>query len=293
MRSRVLHTFFALVFALGLAGTGVAPASAITGGTPDTENVYSNVGMIVFYDDGSRFRCTATLISPTLLLTAGHCTFGTEGSTLVDFRPVIDDEPPLDIPRAADPEAGYTAREIQRAGFVSGTGYTHPEYSNFTDLANWNDVGVIVLDRPVDIAPATIAELGTLDAIAPDDLSKTIFRAVGYGTEVRKAETGPQNPQPMTFPLIRRYADMPGQKLTPQILQTNGNENDTRGTGGTCFGDSGGPLLLDGEIVGVTSYGYTSNCRYIDGYQRVDIAVVQDWLATFATTDTGKGGRRG
>ncbi|MGH3370440.1 MAG: S1 family peptidase [Nocardioidaceae bacterium] len=293
MRARVLHTFFALVFALGLAGSGVAPASAITGGTPDTENVYSNVGMIVFYDDGSRFRCTATLISPTLLLTAGHCTFGTEGSTLVDFRPVIDDEPPLDIPRAADPEAGYTAREIQRAGFVSGTGYTHPEYSNFTDLANWNDVGVIVLDRPVDIAPATIAELGTLDAIAPDDLSKTIFRAVGYGTEVRKAETGPQNPQPMTFPLIRRYADMPGQKLTPQILQTNGNENDTRGTGGTCFGDSGGPLLLDGEVVGVTSYGYTSNCRYIDGYQRVDIAVVQDWLATFATTDTGKGGRRG
>jgi hypothetical protein len=98
---------------------------------------------------------------------------------------------------------------------------------------------------------------------------------------VRKADSGPQNPQPMSYPLIRRYVDMPGQKVTPQILQTNGNEKDPFGTGGTCFGDSGGPVFLNGEIVAVTSYGYTNNCRYLGGYQRVDIAVSQDWLATF------------
>jgi hypothetical protein len=50
---------------------------------------------------------------------------------------------------------------------------------------------------------------------------------------------------------------MPGQKLTEQILQTNGNEKDTRGTGGTCFGDSGGPVFLNGVIVAVTSYTFT------------------------------------
>lgn len=59
----------------------------------------------------------------------------------------------------------------------------------------------------------------------------------------------------------------------------NGNPNDNKGTGGTCFGDSGGPAFLNGYLVAVTSYGYTDNCRYIDGYQRVDIKVVQDWLA--------------
>ena len=80
---------------------------------------------------------------------------------------------------------------------------------------------------------------------------------------------------------MRRYVDMPGQKLTPQILQTNGNEHDNAGTGGTCFGDSGGPLFYNGEIVGVTSYGYTSNCRYVDGYQRVDIAIAQEWLSQY------------
>ena len=60
----------------------------------------------------------------------------------------------------------------------------------------------------------------------------------------------------------------------------NGNINDSRGTGGTCFGDSGGPSLVKGVIVTVTSYGRTDNCRYLGGYQRVDIKVVQDWLRT-------------
>ena len=85
----------------------------------------------------------------------------------------------------------------------------------------------------------------------------------------------------MSYPLIRRYVEMPGQKLTDQILQTNGNEHDVFGTGGTCFGDSGGPVFYQGSIVAVTSYGYTDNCRYLGGYQRVDIDDAQNWLAEF------------
>ena len=128
------------------------------------------------------------------------------------------------------------------------------------------------------ITPATIAPRNYLNAYAQPTLNKTIFTSVGYGTEVRKPDSGPQKPTPQSFPLIRRYADQPGQKLTDQIVQMNGNINDTRGTGGTCFGDSGGPSFLNGKLVTVTSYGYTDNCRYLGGYQRVDIPVVQDWL---------------
>ena len=51
--------------------------------------------------------------------------------------------------------------------------------------------------------------------------------------------------------------------------------------GGTCTGDSGGPLFLDGEIVAVTSYGNNDKCLGVVGNQRVDIAVAQDWLAEF------------
>ncbi len=269
---------------LGLTGLAAAPASASTGGTPDGSK-HPNVGLILFYDATGRYRCSATLVSPTILLTAAHCTDGTLGKTLVTFQSVIAEKPPAPFPNAADPSKGYTAAEITKAGYLSGTAYTHPDYSDFTDLDNWNDVGVIKLDQPVTgITPARIAPLNYLDAYAQPRLNRTLFTAVGYGTEVRKPDSGPQKPQPMSYPLIRRYVDMPGQKLTSQILQTNGNPNDPRGTGGTCFGDSGGPVFHNGVVVAVTSYGYTANCRYLGGYQRVDIADAQNWLKTFGLT---------
>lgn len=280
MRTRMLLATAAT--ATLVAGPVAAPASASTGGTIDSTNIYDNVGLIAFYDEAGRYRCSATLVDADTLLTAAHCTFGTDGKTAVTFEWFVDDAAPADLPVAADPEAGYTAEEITDAGYLSGTAYTPESYSNFTDIRNWNDYGVIELDEPVTgIEPAAIADQGTLADIPRRKLRKTLFRAVGYGTEVRQAVDGPRNPTPQSYPIVRRYVDMPGQKLTAQILQTNGNEKDPVGTGGTCFGDSGGPLFYNGEIVGVTSYGYTSNCRYIDGYQRVDIAIAQEWLSQY------------
>jgi hypothetical protein len=257
-----------------------APAAAITGGEPDGDR-HPNVGLILFYDATGRFRCSATLVTPTVLITAAHCTFETLGKTLVTFDSVIAEQPPSPFPVAANPAAGYTAAELEAAGYLSGTAITHPNYSNFTDLDNWNDVGVVVLDKPVTgITPATLAPANYLDAFAQPVLNKTLFDLVGYGTEVRKPEQGAQKPQPMSYPLIRRFTTSPGQKLTPQVVQMNGNPADTKGGGGTCFGDSGGPAFLGGYLVTVTSYGYTDNCRYLGGYQRVDIPVVQNWLSS-------------
>jgi hypothetical protein len=263
-----------------VGGTTLA-ASAITGGDLDG-NGHPNVGMIAFYDGTGRFRCSATLVSPTVLVTAAHCTSGTVGKTAVTFKSVVAEAPPSPLPVAANTAAGYTSAELAAAGYFSGTAHTHPNYSDFTDLKNWNDVGVIVLDAPiVGIAPATIAPTNYLNQFTPNVLSKTLFTAVGYGTEVRQATSGPRKPTPQSYPIVRRVTDEPGQKLTPQVLQVNGNENDPRGGGGTCFGDSGGPSFNGGYQVTVTSYGYTSNCRYLGGLQRIDIPVVQTWLAGF------------
>jgi hypothetical protein len=269
----------AVLAASMLAVLGLAsPAMAITGGEPDG-NQHPNVGLILFYESDGRYRCSATLITPTVLITAAHCTAGTIGKTLVTFDSVIAEQPPTPFPAAANPAAGYTSAEITGAGYISGTAYAHPQYSDFTDLRNWNDVGVIVLDSPVTgIATATLAPVGYLNAYGQPVLNKTLFEPVGYGTEVRKPDSGPQKPQPMSYPLIRRHTTAPGQKLTDQILQLNGNINDTKGGGGTCFGDSGGPIFLNGYLVAVTSYGYTDNCRYLGGYQRVEIPVVRDWV---------------
>ena len=282
MRKNLLAVVVAVLVALGFQ----VPAVASTGGTPTGDNLYRNVGLILSYsEDGFRYRCTATLVRDDLLLTAAHCTDGVVGKVLVDFDSTIvagDTKPDVSPFPTADPKTGYTTSQLQDAGFESGDAYTHPQYSDFTDMKNWNDVGVVKLDRPVtDITPATIAGLGTLDAIGQNNLSKTLFRAVGYGTEVRKADSGPQKPTPMDYPLIRRYVDMPGQKLTPQILQTNGTSTNGKDTGTTCFGDSGGPVFYNGEVVAVTSYGNNDVCRGVSGYQRVDILAAQDFLGGY------------
>jgi hypothetical protein len=282
----------ALTAILGLVTVPALTATAITGGEADG-NGHPNVGVILFYDsaDHFRYRCTATLVTKNVLLTAAHCTAGTQGRTIVNFDSVIADAAPSGIPAAPDAkadgssESGYTQTGAFKDGrgrtWYSGVAHAHPDYSDFTDLKNWNDVGVVVLDVAPGMAPAKLAPTNYLDTVARRDLAHTLFTIVGYGTEVRKPDSGPQAPTPMSYPLIRRVAEAPGQKLTPQILQVNGNPNDVRGTGGSCFGDSGGPTFKDGYQVTVTSYGYTSNCRYLDGLQRVDIPVVQDWLATF------------
>ncbi len=264
-----------------LLSVAAVPALAITGGEPDGDG-HPNVAMIVFYDATGRYRCSATLASPTVLVTAAHCTDGTVGKTAVTFDSFIAETGPSPLPVAADPAAGYTSTELAAAGLLSGTAYTHPNYSNFTDTKNWNDVGVIVLDSPVaGIAPSPLAPTNYLNQFKQPKLNHTLFTVVGYGTEVRKLNGTTGQPVPMSYPLIRRVTDSVGQKLTPQILQMNGNINDTRGGGGTCFGDSGGPVFKDGYLVADTSYGYTYNCRYLGGYQRVDIPVVQSWLATY------------
>src|SRR5215207_2251602 len=147
MRKTLLAAFAAIITVSGLA-FAAAPAQASTGGAPDGD-LHPDVGLIAFYDGEGRWRCSATLVSPTVVITAAHCTLGTLGKTLVTFDRFLDGAPPSFLPTATDPAVGYTAEELAAAGYISGTAHTHPEYSDFTDTRNWNDVGVIVLDEPV------------------------------------------------------------------------------------------------------------------------------------------------
>jgi Trypsin len=291
----VFRSVAVAIVGIGALIGAITPATAITGGVEDTDNTYSNVGMVVFYQPDGRFRCSGTLIAPRVFLTAAHCTFQDIGQVIVTFDPEISrtaEESEIDIPRAADDSGpddavsavGYVPGDIVPPAYEGeqtwflGTPRTHPQYSDFTDLRNWNDSGVIILDTAPGLPTAPLAPENYLNDFQQPVLNTTEFLVIGYGTEVRQADSGPQTPTPMRQPIVRRYTTEIGQKLTDQILQTNGNEHDPRAGGGTCFGDSGGPAMHGGYVVGDTSYGYTNNCRYLSGYQRVDIPVVRNWL---------------
>jgi len=291
---KVVRPFAVVLLAVATLLSVAGPAGAVTGGQEDTDNDFPSVGMVVFYQPDGRFRCSGTLIAPRVFLTAAHCTYLDIGKVAVTFDQEIsrtEEEAEIDIPRAADDsgpddavsEIGFTTADItppKYAGeqtYVLGTPLTHPDYSDFTDLKNWNDTGVVILDTAVSLPSVPLATANYVDLLPQKQFNKTLFTAVGYGTEVRSEEP-PRKPVPEREPIVRRWTTEPGQKYNAQILQTQGNVNDKRGGGGTCFGDSGGPLLLNGFLVGDTSYGFNDQCRYIDGYQRVDVPVVRNWV---------------
>src|SRR5215204_341910 len=129
------RALMALMAVLTIGLYAALPAAAITGGTIDSNGTYSNVGMIAYYDAEGRWRCSATLVTPTVLLTAAHCTHGTVGRTIVSFKLLTDDAAPSDVPRAPDDNAtpptgtsktGYTTGQSLPTGWYRGTASTHP-----------------------------------------------------------------------------------------------------------------------------------------------------------------------
>lgn len=58
-------------------------------------------------------------------------------------------------------------------------------------------------------------------------------------------------------------------------------------TGGTCFGDSGGPTFDNTDstmLVAVTSFGYSPNCTGVGGASRLDQPDDLEFLAGFGIT---------
>lgn len=271
----------AFVVVAMLAGA-ISPAGAITGGEPDG-NGHPNVAMMVYYQPDGRFRCSATLVSPTVLVTAAHCTEGVRGKTIVTFESV---SPAL--PRAADDtgngqsQTGYTTPV---PGWLTGTSHTHPLWDGELQLNDLHDVGVIVLDAPyTDATPATLPPLNYLETLSQGNggLNKQTFELVGYGVYFDKPAEGPQKPVAVRD-LTRRFTTAVGQNATSQVLKLAENKNDSRGGGGSCFGDSGGPVFQGGYLVADTSFGASQFCRSFGGYYRLDIADARAFLDDFVT----------
>jgi secreted trypsin-like serine protease len=163
-------------------------------------------------------------------------------------------------------------------GDVGGTPYTHPQYN--PSAFYLYDLGVVVLDKPYKLSEyGALPEEGVLDQLATErNLLDVTFTAVGYGLQ-------------KSFPDAASWKDQ-AEKVRmvayPHLIQINTiNTGDfsvllsnNAATGGTCFGDSGGPNFIDATNVigGVTSFGLNDACGGTGGVYRLDTADDLDWL---------------
>ncbi len=240
-------------------------SSTITDGTLDG-NRHPAVVLIIMDVGGSpAFRCSGTLIAPKLALTAGHCA-GEPG----EFSGVR-------IFTESDVENGNNNYPFPGPNTIEATGWhAHPLFSESAFFRH--DVGVILLSKAVKLAAGkygTLPAANQLDALPHG--SNTTFTAVGYGLQRI-------NPVFVEAEKIRMFAQ-------PHLIQINtGFTGDyslllsnNASTGGTCFGDSGGPNYLGTSniIAGVTSFGLNGNCAGTGGVFRMDRQNVLDFVKQF------------
>jgi secreted trypsin-like serine protease len=264
---RRLLVLMAIALALALAA---GPAAAVTYGEPDG-NAHPYVGLVVFYDEDGEpmHRCSGTLLSATVFLTAGHCTFGAT-SAQVWFDPVVTTE------------SGYPF-----TGGVTGTPYTHPGYDEFATFPNTSDLGIVVLDRRVKLSTyGRLPSLGFLDSLATKRGQQAItFTVVGYGLQEVKPNFSALRER---FRASQQLTDLrsaltDGYNLRATNAPGEGTGDGQTPAGGTCFGDSGGPVFYGNTniIVGVTSFGLNENCKGGDYAYRTDIANAQNFIYSF------------
>ncbi|MBN2258207.1 MAG: trypsin-like serine protease [Anaerolineaceae bacterium] len=252
-----------LLFALAI------PAAAISDGEPDGDG-HPFVGLMVAQDaDGNPlWRCSGTLISPTVFLTAGHCT----------EEPAAHAELWFD----ADMQTDAAAKGYPFTGQVGGATFTHPDF--YTAPFFVHDVGVVVLDEPYfsDVY-GTLPAVDQLDALKTKRGQQNVtFTAVGYGMQKSFPDAASWKDQSFKIRMVAYpkliQINVPGFTGDFSLLLSN-NAN----TGGTCFGDSGGPNFLGNSniVAGVTSFGINSNCAGTGGVFRMDRQNVLDFVNSF------------
>lgn len=276
-RLRGLRGFaVALAVASLLVAVLATPAGAITHGTLDGDN-HPYVGLMTAHAATGEYlwRCSGTLVSPTVFVTAGHCVepddsqgFGPPTFAVVFFSDTLI-EPDPDFTLTTRSCAGIDGYPCGDANETAITGSLH-ENPNWDPNAFFtNDLGVVVLDQPYDPGSfGALPEPGQLDGLKVGP--RTRFDAVGFGLQ-------------RAFPDAASWKDVQDRVRMishPWLLQVDTGyvgdyslllSNNAR-SGGTCFGDSGGPNFLAGTnvIAGVTSFGLSWYCGGGGGVYRLD-----------------------
>ena len=227
------------------------PANAIIDGSPDG-NRHPNAGALML-DEQFAF-CSGFLISPRYVATAGHCAddavLAELGLSLDDVSVTFDDQP--------DADSTY---------YPVAAWFQHPEYA-----FPYNDYGLVELARPVRGVPeADLPPVGAADRFAKGQE----FEVVGYGATDVHARTYTY-PQTRNFVTLTLYpGSIPGGV---EVLKVGA----PKASG--CFGDSGGPGYLPGDIRvvwGISSAVTDPQCSGMSYGARTDTAAAASFYGDF------------
>ena len=275
-----------LVAIAALVAVGVGPAGAITGNF-EKDFAHDYVGLVVFYTDDDpvsadhdpfSHRCSGTLISATVFITAGHCTEGvTQGRIYFQQAAAPNYSPSNYFGHGGDTTTGYPYEN--GVTFSEAYNFGFHEFEGYPDI---KDVGVVILDGagytpPSGTFGALPAAGDVTDYIEANKSKKDVrFTASGYGlTDTTPVTVSFRERLMATSYLINDHSN----NTDGFNLQTTANAS--QGKGGTCSGDSGGPIFIEGTnvIAAVNSFGFNARCKGVDFSYRLDRAEVLDWIA--------------
>lgn len=239
--------------------------SRITHGTVDGSSHPAVVLIVMDVNHVPTFRCSGTLLNPHVVLTAGHCA-GEPGE--FDGMRVFTE---------SDVQDGNNNYPFAGPNTIEATAWhSHPLFTEAQFFLH--DVGVVELSADVDLPASEYGRLPAANALeAMHPSASAIFTAVGYGLQQI-------NPVHIEEQVIRMNA-------APHLVQIDTRQtgsfslllSNNASTGGTCFGDSGGPNFVGtSNVVGaVTSFGRNNNCVGTGGVFRLDRQDVIDFVSSY------------
>lgn len=202
---------------------------------------------------GGAHRCGAAIIAPTCILTAAHCTDGLQAATL-SIR------------------AGSTSSAI--GGQIAHVSAVHP-HPKFDKRTFHNDLCVLWLSGTLDTRPAAVRVVA-MPAFQQPLRAGDYASVAGWGHEKEQGNVNSPHLRAVSVPIVEQALCRQWYKGV-SIIDGMLCAGYATGAKDACQNDSGGPLTLDGLLVGIVSWG--NGCarpKQPGVYARV--AYYRDWI---------------